>query len=87
MNAAVEALATGLALELASIRVNAVAPGLIDTPMLGEYREQGAQWASTTLPVGKIGTPEDVAEAVVLLMTNAFITGEVLHVDGGGRYV
>jgi len=60
---------------------------LIDTPHLGEFREQSAEWASATLPAGRIGTAEDVAQAVMLLMTNDFITGEVLHVDGGGRYV
>ena len=87
MNAAVEALAKGLALELAPVRVNAVAPGLIDTPMLADYREPGSEWASATLPVGRIGTPDDVAQAVLLLMTNGFMTGEVLHVDGGGRHV
>ena len=87
MNAAVETLAKGMALELAPVRVNAVAPGLIDTPMLADYREPGSEWASATLPVGRIGTPDDVAQAVLLLMTNGFMTGEVLHVDGGGRYV
>jgi NAD(P)-dependent dehydrogenase (short-subunit alcohol dehydrogenase family) len=87
MNAAVEALAKGLALELAPIRVNAVAPGLIDTPLLGDARDQGAEWATATLPVGRIGRADEVAQAVILLMSNDYITGEVLHVDGGGRYV
>jgi NAD(P)-dependent dehydrogenase (short-subunit alcohol dehydrogenase family) len=87
MNAAIEVLAKGLALELAPIRVNAIAPGLIDTPMLGEYREEAAKWAVDTLPVKRMGLAEEVAQAVVLLMTNGFITGEVLHIDGGGRLV
>ena len=87
MNAAVEALAKGLALELAPIRVNAVAPGLTDTPLLGDSRDQAAAWATGTLPVGRIGRAEEVAQAVMLLMSNDYITGEVLHVDGGGRYV
>jgi NAD(P)-dependent dehydrogenase (short-subunit alcohol dehydrogenase family) len=85
--AAVETLAKGLALELAPIRVNAVAPGLTDTPMLGEFRDQGAEWARTTLPVGRIGRPDEVAQAVVMLMSNDYVTGEVLHIDGGGRLV
>ena len=76
MHAAVEVLAQCLALELAPIRVNAVAPGLIDTPLLGDFREQGAEWASATLPAGRIGTAEEVAQAVMLLMTNDFITGK-----------
>jgi NAD(P)-dependent dehydrogenase (short-subunit alcohol dehydrogenase family) len=74
MNGAIEVLAQGLALELAPIRVNAVAPGLIDTPLLGEHREGLGKWAKDTLPVKRMGSVEDVAQAVVLLMTNGFIT-------------
>jgi len=44
-------------------------------------------WATDTLPVKRIGRAEEVAQAVVLLMTNGFVTGEVLHIDGGGRLV
>lgn len=87
MNAAIETLAKGLALELAPIRVNAVAPGLIDTPILGEHRDGASEWAKATLPLKRMGLAEEVAQAVVLLMTNGFITGEVVHIDGGGRLV
>jgi NAD(P)-dependent dehydrogenase (short-subunit alcohol dehydrogenase family) len=87
MNAAIETLAKGLALELAPIRVNAVAPGLIDTPILGEHRDGASEWAKARLPLKRMGLAEEVAQAVVLLMTNGFITGEVVHIDGGGRLV
>jgi NAD(P)-dependent dehydrogenase (short-subunit alcohol dehydrogenase family) len=87
MNAAIETLAKGLALELAPIRVNAVAPGMIDTPILGEHRARATQWAEASLPVKRMGLAEEVAQAVVLLMTNGFVTGEVVHIDGGGRLV
>jgi NAD(P)-dependent dehydrogenase (short-subunit alcohol dehydrogenase family) len=87
MDAAIEVLAKGLSIELAPIRVNAIAPGLIDTPMLGEHREAAAKWAENSLPVKRMGLAEEVAQATVLLMTNGFITGEVLHIDGGGRLV
>jgi NAD(P)-dependent dehydrogenase (short-subunit alcohol dehydrogenase family) len=87
MGAAIEVLAKGLALELAPIRVNVIAPGLIDTPLLGEGRSEAAKWAEDKLPVGRMGLAEEVAQAVVLLMTNGFITGEVLHIDGGGRLI
>jgi NAD(P)-dependent dehydrogenase (short-subunit alcohol dehydrogenase family) len=87
IQAAVEVMAKGLALELAPIRVNAIAPGLIDTPLLGEEREGSAKWAKDRLPVRRMGLAEEVAQAVVLLMTNGFITGEVLHIDGGGRLI
>jgi len=85
LNAAVEVLAKGLALELAPVRVNASAPGLIDTPLLGDERSAAAQWAQDTRPVKRMGLAEEVAQAVLLLMTNEFITGEVLHIDGGAR--
>ncbi len=87
MQAAIEVLAKGLALELAPIRVNAIAPGLIDTPLLGDGRSEAAKWAQDRLPVKRIGLAEEVAQAVILLMTNGFITGEVLHIDGGGRLI
>lgn len=87
MFAATEMLAKGMALELAPIRVNALAPGLIDTPILGPHRDGFAKWAEDTLPMRRMGLVEEVAQAVVLLMTNGFITGEVLHIDGGGRWV
>ena len=87
MNGAIELLAKGLALELAPIRFNAIAPGLIDTPLLGGKREGAAKWAEQTLPLKRMGLAEEVAQTAVLLMTNGFITGEVIHIDGGGRYV
>jgi len=87
--AAVEGMARALALDLAPIRVNAVAPGLIDTPLwdaFGAQREailaRGAR-----LPVGRIGRPEEVAVGVIFLMSNGFVTGAVLPIDGGGGLV
>lgn len=89
--AAVEAIVRSLALELAPIRVNAVSPGLVDTPLLdsffGETKAEALASAAAALPTGRIGRPDDIAQAVCLLLTGGFITGEVLHVDGGGRLV
>lgn len=87
---AVELLARTLALDLAPTRVNAVAPGWIDTPRLD--RSFGAEKASRIeaiarqLPGKRIGGAHEVAAAVLLLMTNPYINGEVLHIDGGGRF-
>jgi NAD(P)-dependent dehydrogenase (short-subunit alcohol dehydrogenase family) len=87
--AAIGGMTRALALDLAPIRVNAVAPGLIDTPLwdtFGPQREAILASASK-LPVGRAGRPEEIAEAVVFLMTNGFVTGVVLPVDGGGSLV
>jgi NAD(P)-dependent dehydrogenase (short-subunit alcohol dehydrogenase family) len=87
--AAVQGMTRALALDLAPIRVNAVAPGLIDTPLwdaFGPQREAILGRASK-LPVGRAGRPEEIAAAVVFLMTNEFVTGVVLPVDGGGSLV
>ena len=87
--AAVEGMTRALALDPAPIRVNAVAPGLIDTPLWDAFGPQReailASWAS--LPVGRIGRPEEVAEAVLFLMGNGFVNGTVLPIDGGGGLV
>jgi NAD(P)-dependent dehydrogenase (short-subunit alcohol dehydrogenase family) len=87
--AGVEGMTRALALDLAPTRVNAVAPGLIDTPLWNAFGAQReailAQGAA--LPVGRIGRPEEVAEAVLFLMSNGFVTGTVLAIDGGGGLV
>ncbi|WP_051229237.1 SDR family oxidoreductase [Pleomorphomonas oryzae] len=89
--AAVETLTRALALELAPLRVNAVAPGLIDTPLLdhllGDNKHQVFDTSAASLPARRIGLPDDVAQAILFLMINSFVTGEILHVDGGGRWV
>jgi NAD(P)-dependent dehydrogenase (short-subunit alcohol dehydrogenase family) len=87
INGAVESMVPALAMELKPIRVNAVSPGVIDTRFWAALPdEQRAamfdDYASAT-PVGRIGSAEDVAEAIVSLMGNGFITGTVLPVDGG----
>jgi NAD(P)-dependent dehydrogenase (short-subunit alcohol dehydrogenase family) len=89
VNGAVEALVRTLAVELAPVRVNAVSPGIIDTPtwagMPADQREALFSRIAGALPVGRVGTAEDVADAIRHLLTNEFVTGTVLHVDGGHR--
>lgn len=87
----IEAMTRALALELSPLRINAISPGYIDTPLLKaafEDRYEGVVKAqAATLPTKRIGTAEEAARAFLFLMTNGFMTGEVLHIDGGGRYV
>src|SRR3984893_13139040 len=88
INAALEALARGLALELAPVRVNTVSPGLISTPlwssMAEEKREAMFARAAVSLPARRVGQPEDIANAVLFLATTPFATGTTVRVDGGG---
>jgi NAD(P)-dependent dehydrogenase (short-subunit alcohol dehydrogenase family) len=71
-----------LAVEYATrgIRVNAVSPGTIKTPM---HAEETHEFLAALHPVGRMGESSDIAEAVVYLENAAFVTGEILHVDGG----
>lgn len=87
----IEAMSRALALELAPIRVNAITPGYIDTPLLQaafeDQYESVVKTQAAALPVKRIGTAEEAARSILFLITTSFITGEVLHLDGGGRYV
>jgi NAD(P)-dependent dehydrogenase (short-subunit alcohol dehydrogenase family) len=87
--AAIDGMTRALALDLAPIRVNAVAPGLIDTPLWDSFgpQREAILAQATALPVGRIGRPYEVAAAVLLLMSNGFVTGTVLAIDGGGSLV
>ncbi|WP_350277007.1 SDR family oxidoreductase [Kribbella sp. HUAS MG21] len=76
-----DSLVRALAVELAPIRVNAVKPGVVRTPLWRgglDYDEIGRQ-----LPVGRVGEPEDVAAAYVYLMNQRYATGSIVAVDGG----
>jgi NAD(P)-dependent dehydrogenase (short-subunit alcohol dehydrogenase family) len=84
VQAAVIQLGRSLALELAPRRVNVIAPGVVLTNVwTPEQRADLARWMETTLPAKHAGQAEDIAQAVVGLMTNAYVTGAVLTVDGG----
>jgi NAD(P)-dependent dehydrogenase (short-subunit alcohol dehydrogenase family) len=70
------------------VRVNAVSPGLIATPlwsgMPNDKREEMFASAAQRLPARRIGRPEDIANAVMFLVTTPFATGSTVRVDGGG---
>ncbi|ORT54260.1 SDR family oxidoreductase [Streptomyces sp. CB03238] len=88
INAALEALVRGLALECAPLRVNAVSPGLLRTPLwdgLPEAdRDSMYEAAARRLPVARVGEASDIASAVLFLAGNAYATGSTVYVDGGG---
>jgi NAD(P)-dependent dehydrogenase (short-subunit alcohol dehydrogenase family) len=87
INGAIDGLTRGLARDFAPTRVNTVSPGIIDTPlwnrMAAADRRAMYDKVAATLPVRRVGHAEDVAQAIIFLMTNPFATGSVLHLDGG----
>lgn len=86
----IEALARSLALELKPVRVNVIAPGMIETPLFDNFGSEGRammlKWLNENVPVGRAGRPDDVADAILFLLTNEYMNCEVLHVDGGLRF-
>ncbi|WP_341677327.1 SDR family oxidoreductase [Niveibacterium sp. SC-1] len=88
MNAAIEASAKQLAKELAPVRVNVVSPGLTDTEAYAGMDESARRAmfdkVGAGLPVGRVGKPEDVAAGYLLAISNGFVTGSVIDIEGGG---
>jgi len=85
--AAVQAFTRALAMELGpyGINVNAVAPGTTNTPMHEGLWEMATIYFQNSLPLGRLAEPEDIADVVVFLVTDAarYITGQTIHVNGG----
>ena len=91
INAAVEGLTRVLALELSPIRVNAISPGTVITPVWDTLPEQERlkefEETADRLPAKKVGQPEDIAQAVVYLIQCGYATGSIVYVDGGARII
>ncbi len=81
-------LTRSMALELAprGITCNAIAPGFIETDMTEKLSEEVKQHHMSKIPLGRFGTPQDVAKAAVFLAENTYVNGQVLCVDGGMAY-
>ncbi len=90
-NGAIESLTRSLALELAPVRVNCVSPGIIDTPIRAALPEAVRQdilaKTAASLPVGRVGTGEDIARQILAFMTIGFATGSIVYVDGGALII
>ncbi|MFI7063739.1 SDR family oxidoreductase [Kribbella sp. NPDC050124] len=91
LTAAMPAMTRNLAVELAPIRANLIAAGFVDTPLsaalLGDQLEARREELRTTLPIGRVVSPDDIATLAVHLMTNTAITGATLDIDGGQQLI
>jgi NAD(P)-dependent dehydrogenase (short-subunit alcohol dehydrogenase family) len=91
VNGALESLTRALALELAPIRVNAVSPGTIDTPLRASMSEAARRdmlaKTAASLPVQRVGEGEDIAEQILAFMKIGFATGSIIYIDGGALIV
>ncbi|MTW09394.1 SDR family oxidoreductase [Pseudoduganella eburnea] len=89
INAALEAMVPILASELRPTRVNAVVPGVVDTPWWSRVPEAAKaelfEKLASEVAVGRIGQPEDLASAIMLVTSNTFVTGAILDCDGGWK--
>jgi len=89
INAALEAMVPILASELRPLRVNAVVPGVVDTPWWSRVPEAAKkelfEKLAKEVPVGRVGKPEDLASAIMFVSTNTFVTGTILDCDGGWK--
>ncbi|GIL30017.1 short-chain dehydrogenase [Actinocatenispora comari] len=87
INGAVEAAVASLAAELAPVRVNAVSPGVVDTAWWSGFPAEAREAVFTqygkAATIGRVGTADEVAQAILALLTNPYLTGAVLPVDGG----
>jgi NAD(P)-dependent dehydrogenase (short-subunit alcohol dehydrogenase family) len=91
VTAGMPALTASLALELAPIRVNLIAPGFVDTPLsaslLGDDLDRRREELRSTLPIGRVVGPADVAALAIHLMINTAVTGATYDIDGGQQFV
>jgi NAD(P)-dependent dehydrogenase (short-subunit alcohol dehydrogenase family) len=87
INGALEKMSVGLALEMAPIRVNTVSPGPVDTPMWDRYgaeqKKKFLDGAASHVPLKRVAQPDEIAEIILFFMTNRFVTGTVVPLDGG----
>ena len=91
VTAGLPALTASLALDLAPIRVNLIAPGFVDTPLsaslLGDDLDRRREELRSMLPIGRVVGPADVAALAVHLMINTAVTGATYDIDGGQQFV
>ena len=91
LTAALPALVANLALEIAPVRVNLIAAGFVDTPLsaslLGDQLEERRNELRSTLPIGRVVGPADVAALAIHVMTNTALTGATYDIDGGQQLV
>jgi NAD(P)-dependent dehydrogenase (short-subunit alcohol dehydrogenase family) len=91
ITAAMPALVANMAIEIAPVRVNLIAAGFVDTPLsaalLGDDLERRREQLRTTLPIGRVVAPDDVAALAVHLMANTALTGATYDIDGGQQFV
>jgi NAD(P)-dependent dehydrogenase (short-subunit alcohol dehydrogenase family) len=91
LTAAGPAMTRNLALELAPVRVNMIAAGFVDTPLsatlLGQQLDERREELRSTLPIGRVIGPDDIAAIAVHLMVNTAVTGATFDIDGGQQLV
>lgn len=83
INAATEALCRALAAELAPIRINAVCPGFVNAEPVNSEREQLVKFLAPDMPMSRLAKADEIADAYLYLMKNAYSTGSTVVVDGG----